>query len=417
MDMEEVAKFTKEIYVEELAKLSQFQSGDFGNALTESFHKIDELLEEERFLNLLREYRMIPNPSDLPDVPNAKESSSSKSVSDNAKEMLASNANFTKTETRILEILSHKNIAVVNKSNAKDDQSALAPVQSLDASSSESEAAAALDDIEERITELLLPNGEEEEGIAEVDFTTGVLQEESSTNDFSSNGDEVEVDMEKYSVTSASSNVTEEKVIPETVPVQQTFIITPSGPLCQLKAHRLTAGCTAIVALKVDSKLYVANAGDSRGVLCRGDNQAYALSEDHKPLHVTEYTRIMQGGGYVTKEGRINGNLNLSRSLGDLKYKQNKNISRERQIISGDPDIHVVDLLPDDKFMLLACDGIWDCLTNQQASDFVRERLERGVSDRDIVEQMCQACLSIDPHKAAGIGTDNMTCMIVVFKQ
>lgn len=134
---------------------------------------------------------------------------------------------------------------------------------------------------------------------------------------------------------------------------------TATGMTCTLKDHRcvyllptchfrypsfhcansvrVMAGCTAIVALAVGTSLYVANAGDSRGVLCRG-RRAYALSEDHKPQQVSqtltvlfcsdinptyfrllglfqerEMARITKAGGYVNFAGRINGNLNLSR--------------------------------------------------------------------------------------------------------
>lgn len=48
---------------------------------------------------------------------------------------------------------------------------------------------------------------------------------------------------------------------------------------------------------------------------------AFALSEDHKPTDIAEQDRIIKAGGYVTAEGRINGNLNLSRSFGDFKFK------------------------------------------------------------------------------------------------
>lgn len=64
----------------------------------------------------------------------------------------------------------------------------------------------------------------------------------------------------------------------------------------------LQAGCTAVVALKARDKLYVANAGDSRGVLCRG-GQAVALSEDHKPASDIERARIEKAGGYLSEIG------------------------------------------------------------------------------------------------------------------
>jgi serine/threonine protein phosphatase PrpC len=56
-------------------------------------------------------------------------------------------------------------------------------------------------------------------------------------------------------------------------------------------------------------------AGDSRAVLCRA-GKAVGLSEDHKPLQERELQRIQRAGGFVTEQGRVNGNLNLSRSIG-----------------------------------------------------------------------------------------------------
>jgi hypothetical protein len=108
-------------------------------------------------------------------------------------------------------------------------------------------------------------------------------------------------------------------------------ILSNGTLVCNLKDHRVLAGCTAVVALVVGKKLFVANAGDSRGVMMRGGN-AVALSEDHKPTQERELNRIKAAGGYVNVVGRVNGNLNLSRSLGDLKYKQLKHLHPEEQV-------------------------------------------------------------------------------------
>ena len=79
-------------------------------------------------------------------------------------------------------------------------------------------------------------------------------------------------------------------------------------------------GCTANVILIDNYKsLVVANAGDSRCVLSR-EGRAVPLSFDHKPENEEERRRIEKAGSTIT-EGRVDGNLNLSRSLGDLKYK------------------------------------------------------------------------------------------------
>ncbi len=85
--------------------------------------------------------------------------------------------------------------------------------------------------------------------------------------------------------------------------------------------------------------LTVANAGDSRAVLCRAGGVTSALSIDHKPQQMVEMNRITKAGGFVNQFGRVNGNLNLSRSIGDLKYKQVPGIPPPDQIITAEPDI------------------------------------------------------------------------------
>jgi serine/threonine protein phosphatase PrpC len=67
--------------------------------------------------------------------------------------------------------------------------------------------------------------------------------------------------------------------------------------------------------------------------------------------------------------------------------------------------------------MILACDGIWDCYDNQAAVDFVRERLGQGFTPAQVAEAMFDDCLAEDPQRSSGVGTDNMTCLIVCFKK
>ena len=187
--------------------------------------------------------------------------------------------------------------------------------------------------------------------------------------------------------------------------------------VCRLTNHRVTAGCTAVVALKIKNKLYVANAGDSRAVLCRGDGTVYELSIDHKTNDFTEKNRVECAGGFVNAMGRINGNLNLSRSLGDLKYKQNHNLPPEKQIITAEPDIVVYDIQPDDQFMIIGCDGIWDCLTSQEACTIVEKKLKEGMKPSEIVPFVLQLILATDTILSKGVGTDNMTLLILTFKK
>ena len=96
-------------------------------------------------------------------------------------------------------------------------------------------------------------------------------------------------------------------------------------------------GCTANVVLITPSQYIIANAGDSRSVLCRR-GKAINLSFDHKPESSTEETRIRKAGG-VIQMGRVNGGLNLTRSFGDFDYKKNEKLGWHEQMITCKPDI------------------------------------------------------------------------------
>lgn len=118
-----------------------------------------------------------------------------------------------------------------------------------------------------------------------------------------------------------------------------------------------STGCTANVLLITPQRYYVANAGDSRSVLSRS-GKAIALSEDHKPESEVEKNRITKAGGNIMN-GRVNGGLNLSRSLGDFFYKRDKNLPFDEQLIISKPDVTVVERSKDDEFIIMGCDGIW----------------------------------------------------------
>lgn len=99
------------------------------------------------------------------------------------------------------------------------------------------------------------------------------------------------------------------------------------------------------------------------------------MSEDHKPTNELERERVLKAGGKVTEEGRIDGNLNLSRSLGDLDYKNNPDLPPEEQKITANPDIKIETLQENDEFMVQACDGIWEIIDRQQIIDYIKKHL------------------------------------------
>jgi protein phosphatase PTC1 len=93
--------------------------------------------------------------------------------------------------------------------------------------------------------------------------------------------------------------------------------------------------------------LYVANAGDARGVLCRG-GIALRLTYDHKGSDKQEAKRITDAGGFVLS-GRVNGVLAVTRSLGDASMKE---------FVVGAPYTTETDICEEDEFLILACDGV-----------------------------------------------------------
>ena len=58
--------------------------------------------------------------------------------------------------------------------------------------------------------------------------------------------------------------------------------------------------------------------------------------------------------------GRVNGGLNLTRSFGDFNYKRNKTLNYAEQMITCKPDIIEVPRQPNDEFIIMGCDGIWE---------------------------------------------------------
>jgi serine/threonine protein phosphatase PrpC len=122
-------------------------------------------------------------------------------------------------------------------------------------------------------------------------------------------------------------------------------------------------GCTANLVMIKDNVIYCANAGDSRAVICNKDGNAENLSEDHKPDNKIEKDRIYKAGSTV-QEGRVDGNLNLSRSIGDLKHKQVAGLTPAEQPITCVPDIKIRKLKEGDEFIIVACDGIWEQKTS-----------------------------------------------------
>lgn len=138
--------------------------------------------------------------------------------------------------------------------------------------------------------------------------------------------------------------------------------------------------------------LYTANAGDARAVLARG-GQAFRLSYDHKGSDEGETKRIMDAGGFVVLN-RVNGILAVTRSLGDHAMKE---------YVIGEPHLTEVELQPTDTHCILACDGLWDVATDQEAVDLI-------LAETD-AQKMSEKLLL---HALKNGSTDNISVMTII---
>ncbi len=385
----EVAKYVRRHMHTELVGLPEYHKGDIDGALVRVFHRIDEMLWDPASHDELDELKhdgaTKPTSSESMDEDEdeddqrasgdrARSESMSKEVMELLKSILTAQQGVAAAKAEDEDYGDEDNGHIRDKARAKDDHGEISAKEGGD------------DDMPNAPSVIRSRLAMRKAGGAAA-----------SDNDDDDNGDS---SMESAGGSSSSS-------------FSSGIVNRPQ--VCNLPDVKVTAGCTSVVALVVNSVLYVANAGDSRGVLCRG-GVAVALSEDHKPGDPEETRRIEKVGGFVNVNGRVNGNLNLSRSIGDLKYKQSREVGPAEQMITAQPDIRRFDIQAEDEFMILACDGIWDCMTNQEAVDFTRQRLQAGMSPMDVTKEACDFCLSEDPRKTTGIGGDNMTCMVVVFK-
>ncbi|XP_048563535.1 probable protein phosphatase 2C 6 isoform X2 [Triticum urartu] len=181
-----------------------------------------------------------------------------------------------------------------------------------------------------------------------------------------------------------------------------------------------TVGSTAVVAVICSSHIIVSNCGDSRAVLCRG-KQPVPLSVDHKPNREDEYARIEAEGGKVIQWNgyRVFGVLAMSRSIGDRYLKP---------WIIPVPEVTIVPRAKDDECLILASDGLWDVLSNEEVCDVARKRIllwhkkngvnlssaQRNGDSPDPAAQAAAECLS---KLALQKGSkDNITVIVVDLK-
>jgi serine/threonine protein phosphatase PrpC len=200
---------------------------------------------------------------------------------------------------------------------------------------------------------------------------------------------------------------------PQDKAIEEAFIKTDDWlrSLDSSESSGSTVVCGAYRRVGDEYEALIANAGDSRGLLVR---QAVATSQtiasdDHKPNRPDEMERIYAAGGCVSAAGpvaRVDGNLAVSRGLGDFSYKQVGKPAKEHKV-SCIPEMYRATLQPND-LIILACDGVFDVMSNDELVDLVQKQIkEHGPTALpEVAAHILRHCLTLDSK-------DNMTLMLI----
>ncbi|KAL2332981.1 hypothetical protein Fmac_014194 [Flemingia macrophylla] len=160
----------------------------------------------------------------------------------------------------------------------------------------------------------------------------------------------------------------------------------------------LHGGSCCVTALIRNGNLVVSNAGDCRAVISRG-GVAEALTSDHKPSREDERDRIETQGGYVDVcrgVWRIQGSLAVSRGIGDRNLKQ---------WVIAEPETKVLKIEPQHDLLILASDGLWEKVSNQEAVDIARLGNNR--------QQPLLACKKLVELSVSRGSVDDISVMII----
>ncbi|KAL8251984.1 hypothetical protein R6Q59_035677 [Mikania micrantha] len=178
------------------------------------------------------------------------------------------------------------------------------------------------------------------------------------------------------------------------IALSETYQQTDSDFLESEKDNFRDDGSTASTAVLVGNRLYVANVGDSRTIISKA-GKAIPLSEDHKPNRSDERERIENAGGVVMWAGtwRVGGVLAMSRAFGNRMLKQ---------FVVAEPDIQEQELCEEFELLVLASDGLWDVVPNDDAVSLAQREEEPEEAAKKLIETAF-SCGS----------ADNITCIVV----
>lgn len=174
-------------------------------------------------------------------------------------------------------------------------------------------------------------------------------------------------------------------------------------------AEECGSTCCAVVQYKEGESYYlqIFNTGDSRAIMCR-DNIAMTLTKDHKPHLFEEKARIKALGGEITFDGfdwRCGEGLSVSRAFGD---------TTSCPFITCMPDMFKYKLCNGDKFLIVACDGLYDVLSSDYIVNFVLENCYDPKTDVRI-NKTINIANKLAEHAIVKGSTDNVSIIVVFF--
>ncbi|RIA93841.1 hypothetical protein C1645_690376 [Glomus cerebriforme] len=123
------------------------------------------------------------------------------------------------------------------------------------------------------------------------------------------------------------------------------------------------SGASGLVVYISGTILYVANVGDTRAVIGRNNGNAHEIASNHSKISPSEIERVREAGGFISHDGLVNDEVNVSRSFGHFHLTP---------VINANPSIEKIHLSEQDEFIILATRGLWDHMSYQTAVDVTR---------------------------------------------
>ncbi|XP_024944588.1 mucin-17 isoform X2 [Cephus cinctus] len=161
--------------------------------------------------------------------------------------------------------------------------------------------------------------------------------------------------------------------------LRDAFVTTDAHFIEKANKYNLNGGTTAVCALLLNGKLYIAWVGDSLATLTSHGKTRH-LVNPHKPDRTDETKRVSDMGGFLVHYGtwRVNGHLSVSRAIGDVKYKP---------CVTADPEILCVDLNGTEDFLIIGSDGFWDVINEVHASHRIYQAVRENPSSANVIAE------------------------------